>query len=52
MTLLHMKYIGDGIEGGSLRNGTISKTVTLEARDEYDNKRGVGGDVFQVCGYE
>jgi hypothetical protein len=45
---LYSLVSGDGLQGGSLRNGTISKTLTIEARDEYENKKFVGGDRFQV----
>jgi len=46
---LYSLVTGDGIEGGSLRNGTLAKTLTIEARDEYENKRTAGGDVFKVA---
>ncbi len=45
---LYSLVTGDGIEGGSLRNGSLTKTLSIEARDEYENKRMAGGDVFNV----
>ena len=45
---LYSQVSGDGLEGGSLRSGQLTKTLKIVARDEYENLRSIGGDKFEV----